>query len=71
MRLLAWMLLFFAVATGCKVSTGVFIEKDWVVDESMARPDLRTKYEIRMSRDFNSWDEVWMIHPKDDECPGQ
>ena len=59
MRKLAWMLLGVTLV-GCKVSTGIFIEKDWIVDENMNKPDLRTKYEIRMSRDFNSWDEVWM-----------
>lgn len=54
--------------TGCKVSTGVFIEKDWVVDDSMAKPDLRTKWEVRMERNFDGWDEVLMTRP-DKEHP--
>jgi len=65
-RMLAWMLLTLVLILGCKVSTSIFIEKDWVVDDEIGRPDLRTKYEIKMSRDFDSWDEVWLL-PREDE----
>ena len=63
------MLLLLVFVSGCKVSTGIFIEKDWVVDDSLGKPDLRTKYELRMSRDFDSWDEVWLLPQGDNACP--
>ena len=60
MKRLTWMLLILSLV-GCKVSTSVFIEKDWNTDDSIDQPDLRARYEIRTSRDFNSWEEIWLL----------
>ncbi len=52
MKRLAWMLLL-PIITGCKVTAGVYLEKDWQTDTKLyTRPDLRTKIKLEVERDF-------------------
>lgn len=66
MTRMLWLLLF-VVTTGCKVSAGVFVEKDWQTDNSFEKPDLRTKLQFQAERNFNSWDEVLACRPGEKE----
>ena len=45
--------------SGCKVTAGFYVEKDWQTDTDLFRnPDLRTKAKLEMARDFKSWSEL-------------
>lgn len=45
----------FVVFTGCKVTAGVYVEKDFQTDMDMKSPDLRTKAKVEMTREFKRW----------------
>lgn len=41
--------------SGCKVTAGLYVEKDWQTDIDLFKsPDLRTKLKLEMTRDFES-----------------
>jgi len=40
-----------AMMQGCTVTTGVYVEKDWMID-SHINPDMNTKFKIEATRTF-------------------
>ena len=54
--------------SGCKVTAGLYVEKDWQTDLQMKNPDLRTKLKLEAERNFNHWDEVFLTHPGEEPC---
>ena len=45
--------LFALLMTGCHVTAGVYIEKDyWTNTDVFTRPDIRTKAKLEVSREF-------------------
>ena len=45
-------LLFLIFMTGCTVSTGVYLEKDWKTDAVYLTPDLRTRWKLEATKEF-------------------
>lgn len=39
--------------SGCKVVFVFGVHKDWAIDNSFPRPDLRTNAEVRIERDWD------------------
>ena len=51
MKRLAWMLCL--LLSGCSVTAGVYLEKDWQTDAKLYnKPDLRSKIKLEVTRDF-------------------
>lgn len=53
--------------SGCKVTAGLYVEKDWQTDSQMRNPDLRTKLKLEAERNFTDWDEVWLLNSGGEE----
>jgi len=44
-----------ALCVGCKVTAGVYVERDWQTGTGLKNPDLRTKVKLEATRQFESW----------------
>jgi hypothetical protein len=53
------MLLLILAMSGCTVSTGFYVEKDWQTDTMYVNPDLRTQWKIEATREFKKG-ERWL-----------
>jgi len=53
-RVLAGCLVLLLTIAGCKAIISIGVHKDWVVDNPLPNPDLRTKAEIRFEKDFGN-----------------
>lgn len=49
---IALVLCCFSGCACCTVSTGFFVEKDWRTGHEFTSPDLRTRYQIEVKKDF-------------------
>jgi hypothetical protein len=54
--------------SGCKVTAGLYVEKDWQTDWQMKNPDLRTKLKLEAERNFTNWDEVFLMHTGEEDA---
>jgi hypothetical protein len=53
----------FVVFTGCKVTAGVYVEKDFQTGDCFKSPDLRTKAKVEMTREFERWPRLTWEEP--------
>ena len=40
--------------SGCTVTTGVYVDKDWLTDDVFGSPDLRTRWKMEAQREFDT-----------------